>query len=45
MITFCGAGDIASKSGVAVHLYSANKNMDNKGFYNSDGDFLIGEYL
>jgi homogentisate 1,2-dioxygenase len=41
MITFCGAGDIASKSGVAVHLYSANKNMDNKGFYNSDGDFLI----
>ena len=30
------------KSGFAIHTYACNKNMVNKAFYNSDGDFLIG---
>ena len=37
-----GAGDPASRSGIAVHLYACNTSMDNEAFYSSDGDFLIG---
>ena len=40
--TMCGAGDPKSRSGVAVYSYTCNKEMHNKCFYNSDGDFLIG---
>jgi homogentisate 1,2-dioxygenase len=32
------------KEGCAIHIYCANKSMENKAFYNSDGDFLIGSY-
>lgn len=39
--TVCGAGDPKSRHGIAVHVYLCNKSMDNKAFYNSDGDFLI----
>lgn len=42
IVTICGAGDAAMKEGCAVHIYCANKDMENKAFYNSDGDFLIG---
>jgi homogentisate 1,2-dioxygenase len=40
-VTIAGAGDPSIKSGIAIHLYSANKSMENQAFYNSDGDFLI----
>ena len=30
------------KNGIAIHLYSANTSMKNLVFYNSDGDYLIG---
>lgn len=40
--TVCGAGDPKVRSGVAIHIYLCNTSMKNKCFYNSDGDFLIG---
>jgi len=36
-----GAGDPSLKQGVSIYAYSANASMNNKSFYNSDGDFLI----
>ncbi|KAL1123433.1 hypothetical protein AAG570_002513 [Ranatra chinensis] len=39
--TVCGAGDPKSKSGIAIHIYTCNMPMENKAFYNADGDFLI----
>ena len=39
----CGAGDPKARSGLAIHVYACNKSMQNKCFYDSDGDFLIGE--
>jgi len=39
--TVCGAGDVLSRNGVAVHIYTCNSNMEKKAFYNSDGDFLL----
>lgn len=39
--TVCGAGDPRMRNGVAIHVYTCNKSMENKAFYNSDGDFLI----
>nr|CAD7201110.1 unnamed protein product [Timema douglasi] len=39
--TICGAGDPMTRSGIAVHIFLCNTSMENKCFYNSDGDFLI----
>jgi len=39
--TICGAGDIRSRHGIAIHIYSINASMKDKCLYNSDGDFLI----
>lgn len=39
--TVCGAGDVRSRSGLAVHVYLCNNSMESTAFYNSDGDFLI----
>ncbi|RLN78109.1 hypothetical protein BBJ28_00010517 [Nothophytophthora sp. Chile5] len=36
------AGDPMMKTGMAIHMYTANSSMTDKCFYNSDGDFLIG---
>jgi len=41
MMTLCGAGDAATRNGMAVHLYAANRSMTDRVFYNSDGDLLI----
>ncbi|KAI7860643.1 hypothetical protein BDC45DRAFT_492467 [Circinella umbellata] len=35
------SGDPSTGNGLAIHIYTANQNMDHKAFYNSDGDFLI----
>lgn len=40
--TICGAGDIKTKNGLAIHIYACNKSMTDRAFYNSDGDLLIG---
>lgn len=39
--TICGAGDICSRHGLAIHIYLCNESMTDCAFYNSDGDFLI----
>jgi len=39
--TLCGAGLPATRSGLAIHIYTANISMKKKCMYNSDGDFLI----
>ncbi|KAI9029911.1 homogentisate 1,2-dioxygenase [Phycomyces nitens] len=39
--TLAGAGDPACRSGLAVHIYTANTSMSKTAFYNSDGDYLI----
>ena len=41
LVTMAGNGDCSMHSGVAIHVYVANKNMDNRFFYNADGEFLI----
>jgi homogentisate 1,2-dioxygenase len=41
LTTLCGAGDTRTRTGLAIHIYSCNRSMINKAFYNSDGDFLI----
>lgn len=39
--TLSGAGDVRSRKGLQIHIYTFNASMQNKAFYNSDGDFLI----
>ncbi|XP_065669364.1 homogentisate 1,2-dioxygenase isoform X2 [Hydra vulgaris] len=39
--TLCGSGDEKSRHGLAIHIYSCNKSMNDKCMYNADGDFLI----
>lgn len=41
LVTFATNGDLHSRSGSAIHLYSANTSMDDSFFMNADGDFLI----
>jgi homogentisate 1,2-dioxygenase len=39
--TLAGNGDAGMQNGVAIHLYVANRSMENKCFYNADGELLI----
>lgn len=41
MITYAVNGNSALHTGGAIHLFSANKNMENRFFYNADGEMLI----
>ena len=41
MKLIAGAGDPQMKSGLSIYNYVANASMEQKAFYNSDGDFLI----
>ncbi|KAE8747613.1 hypothetical protein FOCC_FOCC005592 [Frankliniella occidentalis] len=43
--TVCGAGDVRSRHGMAVHVYVCNAGMTDKCFYNADGDLLIGNCM
>ncbi|MBS1800567.1 MAG: homogentisate 1,2-dioxygenase [Acidobacteria bacterium] len=40
-ITLGGNGDPAMQTGVAIHLYGANTSMNDRFFYNADGELLI----
>ena len=40
-ITMAGNGDPAMMSGCGIHMYAANKAMDDRFFYNADGELLI----
>ncbi|MBO0804890.1 MAG: homogentisate 1,2-dioxygenase [Nocardiopsaceae bacterium] len=41
LYTVAGNGDIATRNGMAVHLYAANRDMTNRYFVDSDGELLF----
>ena len=41
LVTIAGNGDLFSQSGIAVHIYRANKPMTDRFFYNADGEMLV----
>jgi homogentisate 1,2-dioxygenase len=41
LITMGGNGDASLQTGMAVHIYTANKSMSRKVFYNADGEMMI----
>jgi homogentisate 1,2-dioxygenase len=41
LVTYGGNGDVATGSGIAVHLYAADRSMERRAFQNSDGELLI----
>jgi homogentisate 1,2-dioxygenase len=41
LITIAGNGDSSMQTGVAIHVYVANKSMVDRAFYNADGELLI----
>uniref|UniRef100_A0A7S2S237 homogentisate 1,2-dioxygenase n=1 Tax=Rhizochromulina marina TaxID=1034831 RepID=A0A7S2S237_9STRA len=41
LVTMAGNGDATLKTGLAIHMYTANASMGDKAFCNSDGDLLI----
>lgn len=41
LFTLGGAGSPRSRRGYAVHLYAANRSMDDRAFYNADGELLV----
>jgi homogentisate 1,2-dioxygenase len=41
LITMAGNGDAAVHSGVAIHIYVANRSMIDRFFYDADGELLI----
>jgi homogentisate 1,2-dioxygenase len=41
LVTIAGNGDPAAQTGVAVHVYAANRSMQGRYFYNADGELLI----
>lgn len=40
-VTMAGTGAPEAMSGCAIHLYAANRDMDGRFFYDSDGELLI----
>ena len=41
LVTMAGNGSPASQSGIGVHMYAANRDMQGRYFYNADGELLI----
>jgi homogentisate 1,2-dioxygenase len=41
LVTMAGNGDAGARSGVGIHLYFANRSMDDRYFANADGEMLI----
>ncbi|CAN1249045.1 Homogentisate 1,2-dioxygenase [Linum perenne] len=41
LFTVCGAGSSFLRHGYSIHMYTANKSMENCAFCNADGDFLL----
>jgi homogentisate 1,2-dioxygenase len=41
LVTMAGNGDAHSHSGMAVHIYAANRSMTDRFFFNADGELLI----
>ena len=41
LVTIAGNGDAAMQAGMGIHLYAANCSMDDRFFYDADGELLI----
>ena len=41
LVTIAGSGDAAAQRGVAVHVYRANRPMENRYFYDADGELML----
>ncbi|HEX8171972.1 MAG TPA: homogentisate 1,2-dioxygenase [Thermoanaerobaculia bacterium] len=41
LVTIAGNGDSMINSGVGVHVYACNRSMDNRFFYDADGELLL----
>jgi homogentisate 1,2-dioxygenase len=41
LVTWAGNGDPATHTGIAIHLYAANRSMRNRVFFDADGELLI----
>ena len=41
LYTMAGNGSAAAQSGVAIHVYAANRSMDGRFFYNADAEMLV----
>jgi homogentisate 1,2-dioxygenase len=41
LVTLGGSGSVRSQSGCAIHLYTANRSMTSRAFYDADGELLI----
>jgi homogentisate 1,2-dioxygenase len=41
LVTLAGNGDLAMHSGVAIHLYSVNRSMEDLYCYDADGELLV----
>lgn len=41
LITMAGNGDALTHTGVAIHIYAANRSMTDRFFFNADGELLI----
>ena len=41
LITMAGNGDALTHSGVAIHIYAANRSMTDRFFFNADGELLL----
>jgi homogentisate 1,2-dioxygenase len=41
LVTMAGNGDPHAQSGAAIHLYTANRSMTERAFYDADGELLI----
>jgi homogentisate 1,2-dioxygenase len=41
LVTVAGNGDVATGSGVSIHVYRANRSMVDRVFYDADGELLL----
>lgn len=41
IVTMAGNGDPSAQTGAAAHLYAANRSMEDRSFYNADGEMLF----
>jgi homogentisate 1,2-dioxygenase len=41
ILTIAGNGDVASQTGIGIHIYAANRSMHDRFFYDADGELLI----